>query len=311
MYPDIYIASYRINFQAVADTYLPPAQGSMIRGTLGTILKKNLSLETVSSSEKTLQIEESLYNKLFYGLNLGNEQMTLSTFKLPNPYVIKPLSQGMTRFQAGDVWQFQLIVIGSRIRPYTPYYLLAIKEMEHYFLGAEKGQFKLISIVDTFNKVKVDLTSLKQMCGWKKHLITPIKEIHKGVCVITFRTPLRLMKQGKLSSDFNFEDMIKSIMRRGTIIADYYEGLEQEEHYKEVSLEEARHVRIKNKKLKWVKLERYSKFKKERMSLSGVVGVMEFEGTFKHSLYWLELAQWIHIGKACTMGGGWIEYALK
>jgi hypothetical protein len=56
--------------------------------------------------------------------------------------------------------------------------------------------------------------------------------------------------------------------------------------------------------LHWKDWTRYSSRQKQEMTLGGVVGPWVLHGDLFPLMPWLELGQWLHLGKNATMGMG-------
>jgi len=120
---------------------------------------------------------------------------------------------------------------------------------------------------------------------------------------LTLLTPLRLKQGGSLTEQFNFELLIRAILRRITYLNQYFGDQEIELDYKQL-IDQAKEIKTRARNIAWRDWERYSSRQDTRMKLGGIVGDIEFAGDITPFWPFLLMGQEIHIGKNTTFGLG-------
>ena len=118
--------------------------------------------------------------------------------------------------------------------------------------------------------------------------------------IIEIKTPLRIKKDNKLTSNIDLEDIIKSIYHRELAL----NGLEIQKLPFKVEGEVS-------KNLKWKKLTRYSNRQQTKMQIDGVMGEIKVKGIDMKSYRYLKLGEIIGVGKLTTFGLGKIRVKEK
>ena len=309
MFESMAYAIYEFEFKALKAASFGGYHGSMIRGALGNTMRKVLCDRPEESVCETCPSNQICnYVKLFYGVGKRDAAECFDVLKLPNPYIINPVSLGKSEFKTGDRLCFQLVFWGEENMSLAHYYLYAVKEMEVLGFGADRYAFRLTSVKDIVNGNEASMSDLMNPLHDHRHFMK-IPEIKAtNHLKIELLTPLRIQVNGQFTSQITFDLLIKNILRRTAMMERYYAIDQQNVPHKEL-IEKAGSIKSIAVDTRWVKVERHSTYKHQNMSIGGVIGSLVFEGDFEIFIPFLELAKLLHIGKACTTGGGWISYA--
>ncbi|GAU79963.1 CRISPR system precrRNA processing endoribonuclease RAMP protein Cas6 [Fusibacter sp. 3D3] len=308
MFGDFKIALYEFEYTALQDTQLNDYHGSMLRGLLGNQLRALFcNVESSQICETCSFNKTCLYVKLFYGINnqLQSDQK-LSSYKLPNPFVIKPVMQNVCKIERGGIYKFQLLLIGESTLQYVPYYIIAAKEMTTFIFKNTTFHFKMTNIRDVVSNQTINMSQISNgHNGYRVDEINPLI-VSGNVCAFKIKTPLRIQVKGKLINQISFEVYFKNALRRVTMLYElYHEKNMKMDHLKMIELSKA--IRCLESNLKWTKVERYSVYKNEKISMGGLMGTCSFEGDFAPFIEIMQLSSLIHVGKSCTNGDGWID----
>jgi len=123
---------------------------------------------------------------------------------------------------------------------------------------------------------------------------------------VRFLTPTRIKEQGRFISRPTFQQLIKHLLLRVSLLADYHCDLTLDLDFKSL-IEQSKAVQTVQTHLHWHDWERYSNRQQTRMSLGGFMGDIVFTGDFQRWLPLLRLGEYVHIGKATSFGLGKCE----
>lgn len=298
---DLKYATLRVDLEAQENVKLPSFHGSMIRGVLGHTIKE------VSCINKNrldcIKCNASLncpYTKIFYGVNCNPESMLTKVNKIPNPFIIYPLNN-KENYSKGDILSFRITLLGEAIA-FVNYFILAIINIESRGLGLLRAKFKPKTIFDEIKKENI-FDKYEILSNEIKSNSMDFKKVNVKEFKIIFETPFRTKKSGEFTSNIDFELIIRNILRRFSLLIEYYTNKENKIDYKNI-LEESKNIKIEKINISWKNLERMSSIKKKKLNLSGIIGEIIFKGEIGPFYDYLKIGEIIHVGKSCTMGLG-------
>lgn len=123
---------------------------------------------------------------------------------------------------------------------------------------------------------------------------------------ISLQTPLRVNRDGRLvgAGSFQFSDLFNNLLRRVSMLSHFYTDKPFETDFACLT-REARKVDVYDAQLHWQEQTRYSNRQRSRMQMGGIVGNFSVHASDLEP-FWpvLWLGQWLHAGKATSMGLG-------
>lgn len=114
---------------------------------------------------------------------------------------------------------------------------------------------------------------------------------------ITFITPLKLAKNGKIMCSFDAGQFIRSLMRRISALAYYYCGFEMRDNFREYA-HAANRIELLEDNFFYADAGRRS------LALSGVAGDGVLSGDLNDLMPFLILGEYLHLGKGASYGMG-------
>ncbi|MFC0215970.1 CRISPR system precrRNA processing endoribonuclease RAMP protein Cas6 [Paenibacillus chartarius] len=126
---------------------------------------------------------------------------------------------------------------------------------------------------------------------------------------LKFVTPVRLQEKGTLLQSPSIEQFLKLLMQRIVVIHHMY-GLGELQIDTDHIQQASQRIRVKSQDFQWVDIERFSYRKHTKMKIGGLVGEWVWEGEEEELsavLPYLQLAEWIHVGKHTSFGYGKIN----
>lgn len=302
------LARYRFGFRMQSALDLPEYAGSLLRGQFGASLRQISCMTQAPECQGCTLRATCPYPAIFEAP--GPAQHALQNFShIPNAYVIEPPPFGTRRVQAGGMLQFNVVLFGRALQ-HLPLVSFALQHALKNGLGQTRAKGVLQSIEVQHNSQHMQFQPVWQAgdAAIAAHdTAYPIAASHDLVRRITleFHTPLRLQNQGKpLQADqLTPRKLVANLLRRATLLAEFHADC------KDLVLNAPELVRqaeslSQQTRLRWQDWSRYSSRQQREMTLGGVLGAWTLEGPLQTLLPWLELGQWLHVGKNATLGMG-------
>lgn len=309
------LAKYRITLKAREHMILPQFKGSMLRGGFGHTFKRICCASREKTCEVCLIRESCPYAYIFETTPPeGSEHMT-AHYKIPHPYIFEPSLDNKTEYDADELLDFHLILIGKGI-DYLPYFIFAIRELGEIGITVRRHKFELVSIyaVDCLTNEetlvysasdnivhaqKVSLTGLA--------LVDELKKYDAHQLTLNFLTPTRIKYQGSYCfNEVPMAAIIQNLTLRLNALS-YFHGSgiwdDSLKNLKELALD----TTVTELYIKKRDVLRYSNRQGKKDSLSGIIGKVNYEGNLEPLLPVLLLGQFIHVGSDAVFGCGKYE----
>ena len=116
-----------------------------------------------------------------------------------------------------------------------------------------------------------------------------------------------LKKSLHYSKYLTFDLLIRSILRRASLLAQVHCGHTWEIDFGAIITRAREEVEIANNNLHWYDWERYSNRQHQRMPFGGFVDQISYTGNITEFLTLLGLGQYIHVGGKTSFGMGKYE----
>ncbi|MCM8769242.1 MAG: CRISPR system precrRNA processing endoribonuclease RAMP protein Cas6 [Candidatus Omnitrophica bacterium] len=191
---------------------------------------------------------------------------------------------------------------------YFPYLILTLKKMGEKGIGIKNRRGNFI-----IRNIKSDNTTVYD---GEKEILYPYKNPQKitlpqkdvKAVSLEFLSPTRIKSDGKLTKDLPFSLLVKTLLRRLSLLKkNYCESSDFTINYEKIK-ETAREVETVSCNLKWYDWERFSTRQNTRMKLGGFLGKITYLGNLGDFLQYLKVGELIHIGKNASFGLG--KYAI-
>ncbi len=299
------VGRYRLRFRAVDNMRLPEYAGSLLRGQFGAALRRTACMTGRKECRPCPLYRTCPYPAIFDTPPPAEHRLQKFS-AVPNPYVIEPPPFGTRRVAAGEVLAFSIVLVG-RALDQLPLIVFAFQRAMQRGLGKTRARAVLEDVLwedENGNGVSVWNPDEQSVVPHAPGLVLPSLE---RVTVATLRidTPLRLQHQGHpLGPDgVRPRTLLTAILRRASLLFELHAGMRglvddpTRLARRAESLQDSRD-------LQWREWRRYSSRQKAEMTLGGVVGEWTLIGDLGPLADWLWLGQWLHAGKAATMGMG-------
>lgn len=293
----------RFHFMARADVplRLPPYAGSMLRGAFGHALRK-LTLLPHSNNEPCALKDTCPYCQIFATPPLPNHPLQKFS-QMPAAYVIEPPAGGERVLAAGDLLEFDLVLIGRAIQQ-LPLVVFAFNQALKIGLGKHQAACTLLQV----QQAETGAT-LWQQGQTQLEMPTAVEaafNTSSSLVNLNFTTPLRLQHQGKLVGlrELDARTLLIALARRWQLLADVHLGSESPQLDFTRLDSAARNISLEAQSMRWFDWQRYSNRQQQAMTLGGLMGNLTLHGDLSlfHSL--LHVGQWLHVGKETVFGLG-------
>ena len=239
----------------------------------------------------------------------------------PHPFVITPPLEEKRTYREGEMLSFELTLIGKSI-DYLPYFIYTFDELGRMGIGRGKGRYQLEEVravyLDERSKNKGERAELIYSGRDKvlhnfSHLLSPCtldlppsSNLSPFTLNLFFLTPTRLKFDGSLSPKPEFHILFRNLLRRISLLSYFHCGEELALDFKGL-IESSKDIKVKKENLFWFDWERYSNRQETKMKMGGFIGSITFEGDFKEFIPFLQLGEYIHVGKGTSFGLGKYE----
>ena len=302
------IGDYRFELQASEPIRLPGYAGSAWRGLLGHSLRRSVCVTRQPRCDGCLLRGACVYSTLFETPPLAGVPPAHLTTAAPHPFVLVQTMDWPSEYRAGGRLDFGIRLLGEANR-HLPYLVHALHLAGELGIGPDHGRFRVLRVLRDEALGRGSWVPQFE----EPTAITPLSKAaapeipdRPHTVSLQMHTPIRVKRQGQLvgPAEFEFADLFRNLARRIDTLARYYGDSARLPDFGELVRASAE-VRSVDKRIRWHDWTRYSSRQHTRMQMGGVVGELHLEGD-SVAPYWpyLWLGQWIHVGKATSMGLG-------
>lgn len=303
------IFKFKITVKCIEEILLPIFAASTVRGAFGIALKKTACVQRKwkHDCDHCLLKSTCVYSYLFETKGSINNSQNLKLNTPSHPFIFDvAFNDSPTKYPVNSNITWELTLIGNRVKQMLPYIIFALEKMGNSGLGKTRGKFEIdyILMLGEINPKIIYNHSTNSLDQDIKPLEIEPTNIDISKIKIEFKTPLRIKKNGKYILDISFEDLIKNILRRYSILLQYHQdGLDSEFDF-ENTIKKASNIKIESINTRWVTYNRYSGRQKQWIKQSGCIGSIEYSGNITPFMPILEIGTLINIGKGTVFGFG-------
>ncbi|MCX7998303.1 MAG: hypothetical protein N3A69_05040 [Leptospiraceae bacterium] len=288
--------SLQVGFASKNLVQLPDMLGSTLRGTFGKALKKASCVMHHRNCEICMVKKHCTYFKIFESQNYGIAEMGIQN--PPHPYVILPPLKNI--YLQNELLYFRFTLFGNDISS-IPYVVYAFQKMAEEGLGAKREKFELVQIKDAFSKNPIYFDGNLELENLTKRTLGDISQIYPKRAeklLISFTTPLRILKDKKILKSIEKPILLENIKRRFKIMTMLY-GKFDESDFSDLELLELEPIEHKYKRWK-----RYSNRQKSHINQDGFYAKWILYPNSAKNYYLLKALRSIHLGKSASFGLG-------
>jgi CRISPR/Cas system endoribonuclease Cas6 (RAMP superfamily) len=294
---------YQFNCRVTSTLYLNFYSGSMLRGAFGKALRKLACVTNMQDCKSCLLYRQCAYPKIFETpVPLHAQYKNLS--QIPNPFVIEPPALGNKVFNKGEVFAFNMVLIGQAL-DHLPLIILAWQKAFKTGLGATQTPVELLNVIfEPLQTVaQIIYSNDKEPQLKPAPVFTPPVLASTDQLKLQFLTPLRIQQKGQILSNAMLgKDFLMALVRRYYFLQEFHSTDYQPPDFKALALQ-AEHIEARSN-FQWCEWQRYSNRQQQSMIFGGVLGELELIGELTPFLPLLVSGQWLHVGNKTTFGMG-------
>jgi len=285
---------------------LPPFWGPTLRGGLGYHLKKTVCHIKASRCTACIVQKSCAYSYIFEGIPPENREFMRLYPNIPQPFVLITDLRSTCDIVPGHEFEFGIRLFGKAVELF-PYILYSFLEIGKEGLGKDRIPFRINWVSQPAFSSFLYKNGENHLGSLKAETISDHPVALNGNLEIEFITPVKLRVDGKIADTITFSELVKSALRRISILNYFYGSPLNSSMNPSHVLESSEKVRIASAALEMYEFTRYSNRQKKRVPLKGLIGQMVFEGDWIKYASILRWAQVCHIGKATSFGFGRIR----
>jgi hypothetical protein len=307
----------RVTLRLLEDAVFPSYKGGMLRGGFGYAFQRATCPQSCWCAADTCTIKPVCPFRWVFATPHPPEVSHLHDLKdVPRPFVIEPPIDGCTRYAAGDVLEFGLVLIGRGIE-YLPYFLFSFEQLGNMGLGRQHTRARLERVEalepwqPTGQVIYQDghvLSSANKLPLIDAAMIKARAEALPADLHLHLRAPLRVKTRGEWLCSIEPAALIRAVCWRLNALATFHgDGPWPVNHH--ALIEQAGDITVEQVQVRWVDWERTSTRgpQPQKMTLGGIVGSAALRNVPVDVRAVLLAGSLVHVGKACTFGHGGYE----
>ena len=287
---------------------LPRFKGSTLRGAFGHSFRRLHCSENCSDCSACSLKERCVYAYIFETPPPSGVKMLKKYPHAPHPFIIEPPLEEKREYHPGEELSYRLILLGKAIK-YVPHFIYAFEEMSKRGLGYKRSSFHLARVYST-NSLGSRLVYsyqdriVREEKIFYNELVFPIPSSLPERLKILFITPTRLIYNSRLSRVPEFHILVRSLLRRLSLLSYYHSRGEFTELDFKSLIDSSLRVKFLSSKVKWQSWERYSNRQKRKINMGGFIGEAVYSKGWQNFYQLLKIGEIIHIGKGAVFGLG-------
>lgn len=304
----IRMANVTISGHFVSEGRLPPFRGATLRGALGFHLRKTVCNNFKRRCQDCFLVEGCAYANFFDGVFSKDRSFMKRYDYVPQPYMLMIPLEEPTDIRKSDPICFSMNIFGGACELF-PYVAYSLVQMGEKGIGKNGLSFEITRIEQLDGEVLYE----KGQNRIKKpnpqiYVFETAPTVEDGYLGVRFVTPVRIRKNGCALKDFCFDDLIKSAIRRITIM-NYFYGTNQivDSEWTKQMIHSAGMVEKIRDETRYYSFHRYSGRQERKIELDGVVGGLSFKNVTPELAGILKWTEKIGLGKSTSFGFGRIE----
>jgi hypothetical protein len=296
---------FRFQFQAQQRIVMPQYSGSAWRGLLGHCLRKAVCVTRQPQCRGCLLVNTCSYASIFEDTRSPAQWRVRGGY--PHPYVLHIPFDSACTLAPGETLAFEMNLLGNACAA-LPYITHAMQMAGAKGIGAGQGQFRLTRLeqraadADQWRTLFSGDGELRQAAPFQ------VARLSSGPAFehanLEFVTPLRLKRKGRLVGPKEFdgvEDFLQPLLWRIQALAQIHGGAEAALDPRSLT----QGIESQASDMRWHEWTRYSSRQNTTMQMGGLLGRVSLQGGGLPALWpLLRLGQWLHLGKATSMGMG-------
>lgn len=323
------IGLFRFRIAPLEPLFVPAVNKSnMLRGGFGHAFRQLCCNPKCSDTRRCPLAASCPYKAVFEPSPPPGVESLSKNQDIPRPFVFRAPQTLQTRFGKGELFEFDLVLIGHAL-DFLPYFVLSFRELAAEGLGLNRAkctlerveQIKLganeegskdsgTGLVYSEEDQLFRVTKAIRADEWIENSIQksfPCKASSSIQRIrIRFLTPTFLRADGQIICHPDFHHVFKRLRDRVNALNTFFGGGALQLDFSGLG-KRAERVRTTACDVNWTERFRTSSKTRQRHDLSGFIGEAVYEGELEEFLPWLLIGELLHIGKHAAWGNGGME----
>lgn len=297
-----------VEIEAVEALELPEHAGGMLRGALARALQRS----TCAWRPPCVECRSPLtcpYTYLFETPPPPDTRRLRRYPKAPHPLVVEPPEEGARTLAPGERFRFGLVLVG-RATALLPFVVHALECMARTGLARGRARTRvgavwqatptgMQSLFDASTGAIAAPAPRAPLAAWRVGGTASV--------MLRFRTPTRLVREGRLVGAPAPRDLVAALLRRLSSLHYFHcGGLDLPLDFPAL-LEAAARLRVVASDLRWQEWRRHSSRQGRHVAMGGFVGDLALAGDLGPLASCLRLGEALHVGKGTIFGQGRYE----
>jgi len=301
------VSRFRFQLCAIDTLALPEYAGSAVRGMLGWGLRRTVCVTGKSTCTDCRLTDSCPYFGFFEQSGEGGGEGRAG-HAAPHPYLLQINTGSPSTIAPGETYDVGLTTFGSA-RDVLPYLVVGLSRAGQRGLGPANAKFDLERVEQEQHLGRGDWITIATGESTRiqsRDTLWPAPRAIGRFARLEFVTPFRIKRAGRLvgPDEFRLRHLLDALRYRIADLQRLY-GKKHPAHAWVSSLPPAPEAALTRSELAWKDWTRYSSRQRTRMQMGGLTGELWLDTEALGNWAGLiGLGQWLHVGKATTMGLG-------
>jgi CRISPR/Cas system endoribonuclease Cas6 (RAMP superfamily) len=325
------IGVFRFTLVARETLFVPAAnKANMLRGAFGHAFRRLCCVPQCASAHQCPLASSCPYKAIFEPSPPADANRLSKNQDVPRPFIFRAPATDKTRFERGEEFEFDLILIG-RALDHLPYFVLAFRDLAAQGLGLNRAkcELKLVEeaipqqrhgdeadenasedrrVFDSADQVFHNPQGM-DVEKWLESRVASFPKPLKTI-KIQFLSPTWLKSENQVIRKPEFFHILKRVRDRINALSTFFGSGPLEVDFAGLG-KRAEQVHTVSCNVRWEERFRTSSKTRQRHELSGFAGEAVYEGELDEFLPWLLMGELVHLGKHTAWGMGQIKIRLS
>lgn len=308
--PRLELHCHEVSIRFLERAYVPPYEGSMIRGAFGRAFKESCCPFPHTDGSGCPLGAKCPYGYVFETSPPEEMRDFAKNKELPRPYIFEPPEDTKMEYAPGEAMRFGFTVVG-RAADYMPYFIFAFSKMGEAGIGKKRARYTLERVVaknplsgESSDLFDGDVVRNERLPVVWEDAERAAETMDPDRLKINFLTPTFVKFKGDVAPEAPpFAALVQSLLIRIPMLSAAHCGNIWREDFKAL-VGRAGEVRTVRDHTAWASFRRHSSFKNRTEMLEGIVGEAGYAGPVEEFLPLLKMGEISHVGKKSVFGLG-------
>ena len=315
------------------ETMFVPAlnKTNMLRGAFGHSFRRLCCVPECAGAQACPIASSCPYKAIFEPSPPPDAGRLRRNKDIPRPFVFRAPLNDKTKFQPGDEFQFDLVLIG-RALDHLPYFVLSFRDLAVQGVGLNRAKCELRRVFEVRpDRAQANKRTEEQgptdsrdviydsadqvfhapkgldLERWLGERVSALSG--NGQVLVRFLTPTLLKAENSVKRSADFHHLLKRLRDRINALSTFFGAGPLTVDFSGLGAR-AEQVRTVSSDVQWIQRFRISIKTHQRHELSGFTGSAVYGSVLDEFLPWLAIGELVHLGKHSAWGMGQLKICL-